>query len=166
MEHLIKKLIGLLEHTTELYKLLFAVVQNEKNAVVGLDLQQLNEACKAKDNLLLKLRILEEQREQIMVRLAAEIGCSPQGLTLTQLSLLVDESFARRLIDISRELLALIQSLQDATQQNKFLMSHSMQLIQGSYNLLNTLMAANPLYYRSGNMQKTHQTGKLLSGAI
>lgn len=166
MEHLIKKLIGLLEHTTELYKLLFAVVQNEKNAVVGLDLQQLNEACKAKDNLLLKLRILEEQREQIMVRLAAEIGCSPQGLTLTQLSLLVDESFARRLIDISRELLALIQSLQDATQQNKFLMSHSMQLIQGSYNLLNTLMAANPLYYRSGNMQKTDQTGKLLSGAI
>lgn len=166
MDHLIKKLIGLLEHTTELYKLLFAVVQNEKNAVVGLDLQQLNEACKAKDNLLLKLRILEEQREQIMVRLAAEIGCSPQGLTLTQLSLLVDESFARRLIDISRELLALIQSLQDATQQNKFLMSHSMQLIQGSYNLLNTLMAANPLYYRSGNMQKTDQTGKLLSGAI
>ena len=166
MEHLIKKLIGLLEHTTELYKLLFAVVQNEKNAVVGLDLQQLNEACKAKDNLLLKLRILEEQREQIMVRLAAEIGCSPQGLTLTQLSLLVDESFARRLIDISRELLALIQSLQDATQQNKFLMSHSMQLIQGSYNLLNTLMAANPLYYRSGNMQNTDQTGKLLSGAI
>ena len=166
MEHLIKKLIGLLEHTTELYKLLFAVVQNEKNAVVGLDLQQLNEACKAKDNLLLKLRILEEQREQIMNRLAAEVGCSPQGLTLTQLSLLVDESFARRLIDISRELLALIQSLQDATQQNRFLMSHSMQLIQGSYNLLKTLMAANPLYYRSGNVQNTDQTGKLLSGAI
>ncbi len=166
MEHLLNKLIGLLEHTTELYQALFSVVQNEKNAVVGLDLQQLNEACKAKDNLLLKLRILEEQREQIMVRLAAEIGCSSQGLTLTQLSLLVDESYARRLVDLSRDLLALIQSLQDAAQQNKFLMSHSMQLIQGSYNLLNNLMGANPLYYRSGNVQKTDQTGKLLSGAI
>jgi len=166
MEHLLNKLIGLLEHTTELYQSLFAVVQNEKNAVVGLDLQQLNEACKAKDNLLLKLRILEEQREQIMVRLAAEIGCSSQGLTLTQLSLLVDESYARRLTGLSRDLLALIQSLQDATQQNKFLMSHSMQLIRGSYNLLNNLMAANPLYYRSGNVQNTDQTGKLVSGAI
>jgi len=166
MEHLLNKLIGLLEHTTELYQSLFTVVQNEKNAVVGLDLPQLNEACKAKDNLLLKLRILEEQREQIMVRFAAEIGCSPQGLTLTQLSLLVDESYARRLVDRSRDLLALIQSLQDATQQNKFLMSHSMQLIQGSYNLLHNLMAANPLYYRSGNVQNTDQTGKLLSGAI
>lgn len=166
MERLLNKLIGLLEHTTELYQSLFAVVQNEKNAVVSLDLQQLNEACKAKDNLLLKLRILEEQREQVMVRLAAEIGCSSQGLTLTQLSLLVDESYARRLVDLSRDLLALIQSLQDATQQNKFLMSHSMQLIRGSYNLLNNLMAANPLYYRSGNVQNTDQTGKLVSGAI
>ena len=166
MEHLLNKLIGLLEHAAELHQSLFAVVQNEKNAVVGLDLKQLNEACKAKDNLLLKLRILEEQREQIMVRLAAEIGCSSQGLTLTQLSLLVDESYARRLVDLSRDLLTLIQSLQDATQQNKFLMSHSMQLIQGSYNLLNNLMAANPLYYRSGNVQKTDQTGKLVSGAI
>jgi hypothetical protein len=98
MERLLNNLIGLLEHAAELYQSLFAVVQNEKNAVVDLDLQQLNEACKAKDNLLLKLRILEEQREQIMVRMADEIGCSPQGLTLTQLSLLVDESYARKLI--------------------------------------------------------------------
>lgn len=166
MERLLKKLIGLLEHATELYQSLFAVVQNEKNAVVGLDLQKLNEACKAKDNLLLKLRILEEQREQIMLRLADEIGCSPQGLTLTQLSLLVDESYARKLNDCSRDLLMLIQSLQDAMQQNKFLMSHSMQLIQGSYNLLSNLMAANPLYYRSGSVQKTDQTGRLLRGAV
>jgi flagellar biosynthesis/type III secretory pathway chaperone len=166
MERLLNKLIGLLEHAAELYQSLFAVVQNEKNAVVDLDLQQLNEACKAKDNLLLKLRILEEQREQIMVRMADEIGCSPQGLTLTQLSLLVDESYARKLTDRSRDLLTLIQSLQDAMQQNKFLMSHSMQLIQGSYNLLSNLMAANPLYYRSGNVQKTDQTGKLLRGAV
>jgi flagellar biosynthesis/type III secretory pathway chaperone len=166
MEHLLKKLIGLLEHTTELYQALLAVVQNEKNAVVALDLQQLNEACKAKDNLLLKLRILEEQREQIMARLAAEIGCSPQGLTLSQLSLLVDESYACRLVALSRDLLALIQSLQSATQQNKFLISHSMQLIQSSYKLLNNLMAADPLYYRSGNVQNTDRTGKLLSSAI
>ena len=166
MEHLLKKLIGLLEHTTELYQSLFAVVQNEKNAVVGLDLQQLNEACKAKDNLLLKLRILEEQREQVLARLADEIGCSARGLTLSQLSLRVDESYACRLVELSRNLLALIQSLQDATQQNKFLMLHSMQLIQGSYNLLSNIVAANPIYYRSGNLKNTNQTGKLLSGAI
>ena len=166
MEHLLNKLIGLLEHKTELYQSLFAVIQREKDAVVGLDLMQLNEACKAKDNLLLKLRILEEQREQIMVRLAAAIGCPSQGLTLTQLSLLVDEHYAHRLAACSRDLLALIESLQDAMQQNKFLMSHSMQLIQGSYHLLNNLMSANPLYYRSGNVQNTDPTGKLLNGAI
>jgi flagellar biosynthesis/type III secretory pathway chaperone len=166
MEHLLDKLLGSLEHATELYRSLFRVVQNEKDAVVGLNLQQLNEACKAKENLLLKLRILEEQREQLMDRVAAELGCSPQGLTLTKLSQLVDEPYAHRLRDRSTDLLALIHTLQDATRQNKFLMSHSMQLIQGSYTLLNNLMAANPVYYRSGNVQNNAQTGKLLNGDI
>lgn len=166
MEHLLDKLLGSLEHATELYRSLLCVVQNEKDAVVGLNLEQLNEACKAKDNLLLKLRILEERREQLMDRVAAELGRSPQGLTLTELSQLVDEPYAYRLRDRSTDLLALIHTLQDATRQNKFLMSHSMQLIQGSYTLLNNLMAANPVYYRSGNVQNYAPTGKLLNGDI
>ena len=166
MKHLIEKLLGSLEQATELYQSLFRVLQNEKDAVVGLNLQQFNEACKAKDNLLLKLRILEEQREQIMDRVTAELGRSTQELTITELSLLVDEPYAERLREHSADLLSLIQALQDATQQNKFLMSHSMQLIQGSYTLLNNLMAANPVYYQSGNLQNNAQTGKLLNGDI
>lgn len=166
MEHLLNKLIGLLAHATELYQELLGVVQNEKEAVVGLNLKQLNEACKAKDNLLLKLRILEEQRQQVMDRIADELGCSPQGLTLTRLSEQVEPSYARRLLDRSTDLLALIQTLQEVTQQNKSLMSHSMQLIQGSCNLLNNLMMAHPVYFRSGNVDGGDQTGRLLSGEI
>jgi flagellar biosynthesis/type III secretory pathway chaperone len=166
MEHLLDKLLESLEHATELYQSLFRVVQNEKDAVVGLNLQKLNEACKAKDNLLLKLRILEERREQLMDRVAAGLGRSPQGLTLSKLSQLVDEAYADRLRDRSTDLLAMIQTVQDATRQNKFLMSHSMQLIQGSYNFLNNLMNVNPVYYSSGNVQNAAQTGKLLNGDI
>ena len=166
MEHLLDKLLESLEHATGLYQSLFRVLQNEKDAVVGLNLQQLNEACKAKDNLLLKLRILEERRVQLMDRVAAELERSPQGLTLTKLSQLVDRPYADRLRDRSTDLLALMHTLQDATRQNKFLMSHSLQLVQGSYNLLNNLTAANPLYYRSGNVQNNGQTGKLLNGDI
>ena len=97
---------------------------------------------------------------------AAEFGRSPQRLTITELSLLVDKSYAERLRQCSSDLVALIQTLQDTSRQNKFLMSHSMQLIQGSYNLLNNLMAANPVYYSSGNVQNNAQTGKLLNGDI
>jgi flagellar biosynthesis/type III secretory pathway chaperone len=90
MEHLLNKLIGLLEHAAELYQSLLAVVQKEKKAVMGLNLNQLNKACKAKDNLLLKLRILEEQRAQLIGRLAVDLGCSPQELSLNKLSQLVE----------------------------------------------------------------------------
>lgn len=166
MEHLLDKLIGLLAHATRLYESLLRIVQTEKDAVVGLNLKQLNEACKAKDNLLLKLRILEEQRQQVMHRLADELGVSSGGLTLTQLSQQVDESHARRLLEHSQDLLALIRTLQDATQQNKLLMSHSAQLIKGSCDLLNNLMAVDPVYHRSGNVGGGGQTGRLWSGEI
>lgn len=166
MEHLLEKLFGLLEHATELYQSLFAVVQKEKDAVVGLNLQQLNEACKAKENLLLKLRILEEQREQLMDKLAAVLNCEPHDISLIQLSNLVKEPYAGRLRICSTKLLSLIQELQEANRQNKMLLSHSLELVQGSFNLLNNVMAANPVYYRSGDLHKSKQTGKLLSGDV
>lgn len=166
MEHLLEKLFGLLEHATELYQSLFAVVQKEKDAVVGLNLQQLNEACKAKENLLLKLRILEERREQLMDKLAAVLNCEPRDISLIQLSNLVKEPYAGRLRICSTKLLSLIQELQEANRQNKMLLSHSLELVQGSFNLLNNVMAANPVYYRSGDLHKSKQTGKLLSGDV
>ena len=166
MEHLLKKLIELLEHVTELYQSLFTVVQQEKDAVVGLNLQQLNQACKAKGNLLLKLRILEEQREQLMDKLASEVGCSPQEISLTQLSQWLEEPYAGMLRERSTDLLSLIQKLQEANQQNKFLLSHSLELIQGSYNLLNHAMVASPVYYRKGAVQNNGQTGKLVCGDV
>jgi hypothetical protein len=46
------------------------------------------------------------------------------------------------------------------------LLSHSLELVQGSFNLLNNVMAANPVYYRSGDLHKSKQTGKLLSGDV
>lgn len=166
MEHLLEKLFGLLEHTTELYQALFGVVQKEKDAVAGLNLQQLNEACKAKDNLLLKLRILEEQREQLMDKLAGVLNCEPHEVSLTQLSNLVEEPYAARLRACSTQLLSLIQNLQEANRHNKMLLSHSLELVKGSYNLLNNVMAANPVYYRSGDLQKFRQTGKLLNDDV
>ena len=166
MEHLLKKLLRLLEHATELYQSLFAVVQQEKEAVVSLNLQHLNQACKAKESLLLKLRILEEQREQLMDKLASDLGCSPQEISLTQLSQWVEEPYAGLFRERSTDLLALIQKLQKSNRQNKSLLSHSLELIKGSYNLLNNAMADSPVYYRRGDVQKNRPTGRLLCGDI
>ena len=111
--------------------------------------------------MLLKLRILEEQREQLMDKLAVVMSCEPHEISLTQLSHRVKEPYAGRLRIASARLLSLIQELQEANQQHKLLLSHSLALVQGSYNLLNNVMVANPVYYRSGDLQKSSPTGKL-----
>jgi flagellar biosynthesis/type III secretory pathway chaperone len=78
----------------------------------------------------------------------------------------VEEPYAGMFRKRSSELLSLIQTLQEANQQNKGLLSHSLELIQGSYNLLNNAMAASPVYYRRGDVQNNGQTGKLVCGDI
>jgi flagellar biosynthesis/type III secretory pathway chaperone len=166
MDLLLTNLIGLLEQAKELYQSLLAVMQNERDAVVGLNLKKLNEACKSKDNLLLKLRILDEQKGQLVVRLANQLGFSPHKLTITKLSQLVEEPYARRLKECSKALLALIHTLQETNRHNKSLLSHSLELIKGSYNLLTNLMTATPVYYRTGNVQYNKHTGKILCSDV
>ena len=94
------------------------------------------------------------------------MNCEPRDISLIQLSNLVKEPYAGRLRICSTKLLSLIQELQEANRQNKMLLSHSLELVQGSFNLLNNVMAANPVYYRSGDLHKSKQTGKLLSGDV
>ena len=71
---LLTELSGLLEQETGLYQALLAAIDKEKRAVVATDLEKLNETTKAKENLLLKLRILDEQRSHLLRTRRTVIG--------------------------------------------------------------------------------------------
>jgi flagellar biosynthesis/type III secretory pathway chaperone len=71
---LLTKLSGLLEQETELYQALLAAIDEEKRAVISSNLTQLNETTKVKENLLLTLRILDEQRSHLLRKLADLLG--------------------------------------------------------------------------------------------
>jgi flagellar biosynthesis/type III secretory pathway chaperone len=76
MNDILNKFCGLLEHEANLYRQLLAVIEKEKQAVVATNLAELNEAAKVKDNLLLKLRILDEQRHHQLVFLTSSATIS------------------------------------------------------------------------------------------
>ncbi|MBW1740676.1 MAG: flagellar protein FlgN [Deltaproteobacteria bacterium] len=166
MDLLLNKFLGLLEGETALYRSLLLVFQKEERAVVDSKLKELNETSKEKENLVLKIRILEEERVRMVERLAELLGYSPQLLTLTKLSQLVEEPYSTRLKDCCSNLSALIQSVQEANQANKALLTHSLELVKGSLALLNNLMPSNPVYYRGGKIQINDQGGKVVSSKI
>ena len=163
---LLIKLSGLLEQETELYQALLAAIDEEKRAVIATDLAKLNETTKAKENLLLKLRILDEQRSHLLRKLADLLGEPVEALSLKKLSQMVEVPHASRLERSRSRLVSLIAKIQVANHRNRDLFSHSLELVKGSMNLLNNLMASSPVYFRTGDIQQRDQTGKILHGEV
>ena len=166
MDLLLNEFLGLLEGELDLYRSLFLVLQKEKEAVVDSKLKELNESSKEKENLLLKIRILEEQRLKLLEKLADFLEFPSQDLTLSKLSQMVEEPYSTQLKDYYANFLALIQNIQDVNKTNKALVMHSMELVRGSLTLFNSLTAFNPVYYRTGKIQTRDQSGRVLSDKI
>ena len=163
---LLSKLSGILEQETDLYRALLAAIEDEKRAVIASNLVQLNETTKVKENLLLKLRILDEQRSNILRELAEALGETQESLSLRKLSQMVEAPHALRLERCRTRLISLIANIQAANHRNRDLFAHSLELVKGSMNLLNNLMASSPVYYRTGDIQHRGQTGKILHGEV
>ena len=166
MDLLLDQLMGLLDQETKLYQSMHTVIRKEKDAVIQSELNALNEAVKEKENLLLKLRILEEHRTQLAMRLAKILNYPPQDLTLNMVAQVVDEPYAGQLKKYSANLSELLATVKEANHRNKTLFEHSIELLRGSFNLLSELMVSNTIYYRTGNIQHQNPTGKLLHGEI
>ena len=79
---------------------------------------------------------------------------------------MVEAPHAARLERCRTRLVSLIANIQAANQRNRDLFSHSLDLVKGSMNLLNNLMASSPVYFRTGDIQQRDQTGKILHGEV
>jgi len=166
MDSLLTDFLNLLEEEIALYRGLLLVLQKEKRAVVYSNLNELNESGKEKESLILKIRILEEQRLRFLEKLADSRGYPSQDFTLIQLSQLAEEPYSTRFKNCHSKFLALIQSIREINQINKALLMHSQELVRGSLALLNNFMASSPVYHRTGKIQAGDQSGKVLSGKI
>ncbi len=166
MELLLNDLLSLLEGEIGLYASMLLALQKEKMAIVDSNHEDLNEASREKENLFLKIRILEEQRLSVLEKLARNLGQPAQDLTLSKLSQLVQEPQSTQLVDCHSKFLSLAQSIQEINLSNKTLLTHSLDLVKGSLSLLGDLLSYNPVYYRTGKMEAVGQSGRLLSGKI
>ena len=166
MELLLNDLLGLLEGEIGLYASMLLALQKEKKAIVDSNHEELNETSREKENLFLKIRILEEQRLSVLEKLARNLGQPAQDLTLSKLSQLVQEPQSTQLVDCHSTFLSLAQSIQEINLSNKALLTHSLDLVKGSLSLLSDFLSSNPVYYRTGKMEAGGQSGRLLSGKV
>ena len=165
-EEILEQLLGILSRETELYQEMSLVMNKEKDAAIQSELIALNEAQIEKENILVGLGLLEEQRRNLVTSLADSLGFSDRDMNLTKISQRVGEPFASRLKQARSDLSALLESVRAANQRNRQLFEHSRELLRGSFNLLSELKAPNPIYYRTGSIQNTSVSGKCICDEI
>ena len=158
--------LDLLDGEAALYRALLSVLEEEKNAIIGLNLGELGETGKKKEKLLLKIRTMEEQREIIIKDLAESLGCPPHDLTISKLAEFSEAPYSVRFKRLCSDLLPLAKTIRDVNDGNKALLRHSVALVRSSFAFLNNLITANAVYHSSGKMQQCNQSGKVLRGSI
>jgi flagellar biosynthesis/type III secretory pathway chaperone len=163
---LLDKFLNLLNEEIRLYESLLSTFQKEKKAVIDSNLKELNASGKAKENLFLKIRILEEQRLVFLESLSKLLGQPAQTLTLTVLSHQLEDPYATRIRNCQSSFLSLAQSIQEINLSNNALLHHSLNLVRGSLSLLKGLIPSHPIYYPSGKMHPSDQNGRVLSGKV
>jgi len=166
MNSTLDQLIGLLRQQGGLYRSLLAVIDQEKEAAVRSDVKALNQAAIDREKQLFEIQIKEKERRRLVARLAEEQGLAAADLTLSGISQGADEPQAAILRRVSRDFLSLLAQVQTANRRNQQIVEHSLQLLRGSFNLLNELMTPNTVYYRTGNIQSAKSTGKCVCSEI
>ena len=166
MDLMINQLLHVLERESELYRSMLTVIDKESKVVVRSDLNALAKAGEDKENILVNLRLIEEQRIRLVREMAEALGHPPRDFTITMISQLVGEPFAGRLSQAGTDLSTVLNTVKDASHRNKQLFEHSRELLKDSFNLLSELTRSDMVYYRTGNVQRTYQTGKCVNGEI
>jgi flagellar biosynthesis/type III secretory pathway chaperone len=166
MELLLKELIVLLEGEIGLYCSLLDVLNEEKHALIEARLDDLTEAGGKKENLLLKLRIIEDQRQGLIRDLAEKLEVNYEGLSLMTIVDLVEEPFSSKLKVRRSDLISVTEKIAEANHSNEALINHSLELVKGSMTLLQNTMLMNPVYQRSGEVRMGSHGGRVLSGNV
>ena len=163
---MVQQLLDVIEGEKEIYRSMLTLIDQESKAAVRSDVIALTTAGEEKGNILAKLALIEDQRKRVVNEIADALGCTPGDLTITKISQLIGEPFAGRLNQAGAELLTVLNTVKAANRRNKLLFEHSRELLRGSFNILSELSCSDTVYYRTGNIQRTYQTGKCVNGEI
>jgi len=166
MDLMSNQLLRVLKQERKLYRSMLTVIDKESKAAVRSDLNALTKAGEEKEDILVKLRLIEEQRIRLVREMAEALGHPPRDFTITMISQLVGEPFAGRLSQAGTDLSTVLNAVKDANHRNKQLFVNSLELLRGSFNLLSELTQSDMVYFRTGNVKRTYQTGKCVNGEI
>ncbi len=114
------------------YRDLLDLLQRERECLVQFNAAGVEALSKEKDTVVLKLRLLEEERVRLMGALAAS-GAVPAGAGLRELS---DRTGDEELGALRLRMVSLLQSISELNEFNRILIERSSGVVKNALNFL------------------------------
>jgi flagellar biosynthesis/type III secretory pathway chaperone len=147
----------------DVYRSLLSLLQKERRIVVNCSIEELIQTNKEKENLVLKIRILEESWEAILEKIAEKMGLSMDEVSLSRLEERLKEPFASQLRSLRSKLSAILQSIREVNEENRVFLQHSVDFVKGSLALIQYLTVSSPKYMATGALDGDRFDGRFVS---
>ncbi len=132
MTHLYDQLDAILQREYDLCVELIELLKREKDVIVRLNANELEQLLREKEMLTFKIKRCDEQRDSLL----AEMGLEKK--TLKEVALSAEGEYRNKMLALAEEFAVVIQTIRDLNKINSMLIAKSLHYIKTSYNFLTT----------------------------
>ena len=161
-EKLVDSLLSVLAKEVEVYGELQAIIQEERGTLRRPSLDLISDSNSKKETCILKARMLEEVRANIVKKIARHIGKEEKDLNISLLACHVRGRQRTALKAQQKILMALIGAIKETNKMNRDLLDYSLSYVRDSVNFINQIMCTGADYVNTGKLKTSNRNGIML----
>ncbi len=123
---------NILKEQVNTYKILHDLLGRERKCLLNIDAEELEEISKEKDTLVMRLRLLEEERRRLTAKIAGDRGLGAE-INLKELAGITGNNV---FTGLRSTLVSLIQSIEEMNKFNSILIDRSLTYIRTTINFI------------------------------
>ena len=155
-------LIAVLKKELAIYQELKDFIVGEKKILIKPSLTELNENNARKENIILKARMLEEARINILKKIARNLELKVDEIKLATLASYAAIEQRQEIEEIRKKMVVISGDIKTLNEMNKDLVGSSLNNVKGSLDFISSLMSQGPVYLESGKIKSFQGNGKFL----
>ncbi len=132
------------------YKVLHDVLKQERLCLVKIDVDQVEKISKEKDTVVMKLRLLEEERQRLIKKFIRDNDL-PDDINLNDLAKFTGNTLFK---ELRSKLLSLLQVIEEMNKFNSILINKSINHVKTSTRFMNVFQTERSLQNRGTLLSK------------
>lgn len=156
-------LIDVLKKELAIYQELNDFLSEERKMLLkSSSLEKLNNNNAMKENLILKARILEEGRMNVLKKIAKNLDIDDGAMKLMSLANYAMTQQRRDIEQLKTDLMNIAQDIRKMNDDNQFLLNASINNVNASLELISSLINRSGVYQCNGKIDEIRKNGQFL----